>query len=127
MRYKRFSSLMLHIQSSSLNLGPKCISFAYISHYPSLWELRAASPGGDMSQPVARQNPLPHPPTEEKLGKPQRKTPQPGSQPGKYQDGHPSKYKPGPTLLNFRDLTRTGVSNVLYAAPVCVRETSVLV
>ena len=29
-------------------------------------------------------------------------------------DGHPSKYKPGPTLLNFREKMGTGMFNVVW-------------
>ena len=31
-----------------------------------------------------------------------------------FPGGHPSKYYPGPTLLNFGDQTRTGVFNVVW-------------
>ena len=32
-----------------------------------------------------------------------------------FPDGPPFKYYPGPTLLNFRDQTRTGVFNVVWS------------
>ena len=32
-----------------------------------------------------------------------------------FPGGPPSKYYPGPTLLNFRDQTRTGVFNVVWS------------
>jgi hypothetical protein len=31
-----------------------------------------------------------------------------------FPNGLPSKYYPGPTLLNFDDLTRTGAFNVVW-------------
>ena len=32
-----------------------------------------------------------------------------------FPGGHPSKYYPGPTPLNFRDRTRTGVFSVVWS------------
>ena len=32
-----------------------------------------------------------------------------------FPSGHPSKYWPSPTLLNFGDRTRTGVFNVVWS------------
>ena len=92
--------------------------FVFFKHLLiTLSGIRAASPGGSVvatSVAPAPPNHIPPTPQRRNWGNPRGKLPYLAANPASTSvNGHPSKYRPGPTLLNFRDLTRTGVSNVL--------------